>query len=223
MKLIHEFLQPNESIKLKLKILIELIYDERAIDGWAKKRKRENVVDKELSHQRYEQYKELLPKKFDKYYRVMTRIMKDNLNSTIKHVVVYTIAMKNRKPEVNVGTNFGVRNNKTEIGLGIEDPHYALVYLFHELFHTYFAPPRNWNKHQYELNHMVLEYFTDFKLFHAFQTKMNIYNDDNKMQLFRILQKEYKESGLNALKFRDQTITNYKNYIEYIEKSKRWR
>ena len=223
MKLIQEFLQQNESVKLKLKILIELIYDENVIDRWAKKRNRINLVDKELSHQRYEQYKILLPKVFDKYYRVMTQIMKDDLNSTIKYVGLYSIAMKNRRPEGNVGTNMNRKGNKTWIALGIEEPHYALVYLFHELFHTYFTPPQNWNDHQYELNHMLIEFFTDFKLFHKFQTKINIFNDDNKMQLFRILQKEYKESGLNAIKFRDQTVINYKNYIEYIEKSKRWR
>tara|TARA_Y100000310_G_C20676317_1_gene813290 strand:- start:758 stop:1405 length:648 start_codon:yes stop_codon:yes gene_type:complete len=211
----------KEHIYFKLKILIDLVYSENMIDSLSKRKHK--LLDKDLSKERYNQYKILIPNKFNKYYIKMSRIMNEEINKKIKSIILYTVARKSKYPQANIGTNLYRSNDRIGIALGIEEPHYALTYLFHEMFHSYFLHSNNRNKYQIELNHLLIEYFTDYKLYRSFTNKKNIFNDKNKIELFQLLDKEYELNNLSATPFKDKVIKDYTKYIPYIKKSKRWR
>lgn len=211
----------REHIYFKFKIRLDLVYNENIIEKL--KKRKHKTIDKDLSKERYNQYKLLLPKQFDNYYKKLSIILKEQLNNKIKFIILYPVSRQSNSFKINIGTNLNYGNDKVWIALGIEDSHYAMTYLYHEILHSYFLNIITWNKYQLELNHLLIEYFTDYKLYHLFTNIKNIYNDVNKIELFKLLDKEYKLFNLSATPFKDKVINDYKKYIGYIEKSKRWK
>lgn len=208
-------------INFKLKMSIRLVYNERQIDLLSKQKK--YTIDIELSKIRFNEYKKLIPKQFNKYYTLLSKIMNEQINSKLKYLILYAMARQAKVPQAGIGTNLRTKNNTTWIALGIEDSHYALIYLFHEILHGYFLPFKGMNYEQYELNHLLIEYFTDYRLFNITSNIKNIFIDSNKLSLFKLLDKEYKDNRLSASPFKDKILNSYKDYLSYIEKSKRYK
>lgn len=210
---IQETIYNKEVHKISVSIPIELHFDPTVIKKWSERRS----VTLDLSYERFKQYRSYF-KDIDKYLIALDKVTRMRISNIIKRITIFVIADKRKHNYSGVGKNTTRSPNKshTYVALGIESKPHVLVYFCHELGHSFIFRNNNWNKKQFELCHMMIEYFTDWRIWNMFNRSKNVFvTRGYRREAFnRLIDDEYGGSGLDANKFTTNIVLRYNDYIK---------
>jgi len=211
---IQESNYSKEIYKVSARIPIELHFSPMMIEKWSKWK----PVTLELSHERFEQYKNYF-KDINKYLVALNKATRMKVNDIIKKVTIFVMADKRKHSYAGTGKNITSSNKShTYIALGIESKPHALVYFCHELGHSFITVDKNWNKKQLELSHMMIEYFTDWTIWNKFNIEKNVFvtRGHKREEFNKLINKEYSKSNIEASRLTSNIVSRYKEYSDYI-------